>query len=299
MRKRITRLNRKYGLWLALLLIPACCICQKVAYRQYKPGESWQFRLTTEVYRNNNYSGKSVSVSEHTVIRDSGIPGEEIRWLSKIHYNTKDTVSADSIAQQVKPYRISLSPKGKVPLPSLTDAEMVGDITDLNTFLVAISPALKAQELSQSKKQLSIKEHRQGDFADGIRILYGKDCLEISQELVKTTKEFSIIRTDFTPPATLCLDPLADTVGKKIFDHPNNFQMIQKGAGDKVNFFWGVETFTITTKLDNKTGQIIDATMSNTLRLRMRYNSTADFKAYDAEMPFTIQRNLKLELISN
>jgi hypothetical protein len=46
---------------------------------------------------------------------------------------------------------------------------------------------------------------------------------------------------------------------------PNNFQMVRKGSGDKVNLIWGVERFIITTTLDNRTGMILQAEMINLL----------------------------------
>src|SRR5262249_7094041 len=147
-------------------LSPIFCFSQTVPYRQYKPGETYKFRLTSEVNRNNSFSAKMVSVSEHKVVKDSGILAEEIRWLSKKTFTSKDTTSTDSIARKVNPYRISLSPKGKVPLPKLTIPEMTGDITDLNTFFVAIAPALNAQQLSSQKTTITGHEPREGNFAD-------------------------------------------------------------------------------------------------------------------------------------
>jgi len=38
--------------------------------------------------------------------------------------------------------------------------------------------------------------------------------------------------------------------------------------------------------------------MTNFLKLRMRYNVSKDLKTYAAEIPFTITRNLKLELLA-
>jgi len=73
--------------------------------------------------------------------------------------------------------------------------------------------------------------------------------------------------------------------------------MIQRGAGDKVNFFWGVELFIITSKLDNKTGAIVEATMENILILQMRYNASPDLKTYAMQMPVKIKRVLKLEMV--
>ncbi len=73
--------------------------------------------------------------------------------------------------------------------------------------------------------------------------------------------------------------------------------MIRAGANGKVNLFWGVEQFTISAKIDNKTGQITEAEMINLLTLRMRYNATPDLKSYDAELPVTIRRVVRLELL--
>jgi hypothetical protein len=265
--------------------------------RKYKAGEIYKYRLTTDAYRNDTYSGKTVSNSEHRVINEGGVLSEEINWVRKTSYNGTDTVHLDSVAQSVARYRISLSPAGKVLLPKLANPEMVGEITDLNTFFVAVAPALNAQKLSAKNRDFKNPESQHGNFADSVFILYGTDCIEVSQHLIATDKKYTTIRTDFTPPVSFCLSPLLDTITKKFYDHPNNFQMIQRGAGDKVNFFWGVESFTITTKLDNKTGAILEASMENILTLRMRYNASQDLKTYAVEMPVKIKRNLKLELL--
>jgi hypothetical protein len=278
------------------MLSPGFCLSQ-IPVRKYKSGETYKYKLTTEAYRNDQYSGKTVSVSEHHVVNEGGLLSEEIKWLSKISYNGKDSVLLDSVAQRVTSYKISLSPTGKVLLPKLSIPEMVGEITDLNTFLVAIAPALNAHKLSDKNRNFKNPELQQGKFADSNTILYGTDCIQSSQHLITADKRFTTIRTDFTPPDSFCLSPLLDTVAKKTYDHSNNFQMIQRGAGDKVNFLWGIESFIITTKLDNKTGAILEASMENILTLRMRYNSSLDLKTYAIEMPVKIRRVLKLELL--
>lgn len=283
--------------FLLIILLPVHIAAQTVPFRKYTPGETIQYKLTTEAYRNGQFSGRTVSVSEHKVIKGPGIISEEIKWLNKITYTTKDTVRQDSVAQAVQPYRVSLSPGGKVGLPKLTIPEMVGEITDLNTFYVAIAPALNAQKLSKKNTLIQNSELRQGHFADGMNILYGTDCMQVTQQLVSTNKNYSVIETKFTPPASLCLSPLIDTIGMMIFDYPNNIQMTIKSTDDKVNLFWGVETFTIISTIDNRNGKIIEASMNNVLTLRMRYNASPDLKSYAVEMPMTIRRVLKLELI--
>jgi hypothetical protein len=284
-------------LTLILFVLPIFSFSQTVSYRQYKAGETVKYQLTSEAYRNGKLAGKTISISQHTVVADSGFLSEEIRWVNKVSVDSGDSTLLDTLARQVAPYKISLSPRGKVLLPKLTIAEMVGDITDLNTFFVAIAPALNAQKLSLKDSVFKNDKSRQGNFADGNRILKGTDCMEITQHLLSTNDHYSTIKTDFAPPKSFCLEPLADIVAKKSGDIPNNFQMIQKGTGDKVNLFWGMESFTITTKIDNKTGRIVEAAMVNLLTLTMRYNTTQDLKTYAMEMPISITRNIKLELI--
>lgn len=277
-------------------LLPAIAFSQ-IPVRKYKAGDTYKYKLTTEHWRNDKYSGKTVSIAEHHIVNDAGILAEEIKWISKISYDETTSASLDSFAKMVTPYRISLLPNGKVLLPKLTVSQMVGEVTDLNTFFVAVAPASNANKVSAKNPVYINKEPRQGNFADSIFILYGADCIEMSQHFISADKQSTTIRTDFLPPASFCLTPKLDTVAQKIYDQPNNFQMIQKGAGDKVNFFWGVETFTITSRVDNKTGAIIEASMENTLNLQMRYNSSIDLQSYAMQIPVKIKRVLKLELI--
>jgi len=284
-------------LFFSLSLTSSLSFSQAIKYRKYKEGEKFRYRLITEAYNYEQFASKTVSLSEHTVIKDSGYLSEQVVWLSKRLFTPKDTANLDSTALQVQPYKISLSRKGKVLLPKLTVPDMVGEITDLNTFYVAIAPALNAQKLSLKNNIFQNKEIRRGNFADSINILYGTDCIQVTQRLISSNRQYSIVETQFLPPTSACLEPLIDTIGKRIFDYPNNFQMIRAGANGKVNLFWGVEQFTISSKIDNKTGQIIEAEMINLLTLRMRYNATPDLKSYDAELPVTIRRVVRLELL--
>lgn len=294
--KQLYMRNMVYVFALIVTLLPAIAFSQ-IAARKYKAGDTYKYKLTTEHWRNDVYTGKTVSIAEHKIVNDAGTMEEEIKWIRKISYNGTDSASLDSFAKRVAPYRISLLPNGKVLLPKLTVVEMVGEVTDLNTFFVAVAPASNAYKVSAKNPVYINREPRQGNFADSIFILYGTDCIEMSQHFISADKQSTTIRTNFLPPVSFCLSPLLDTVAKKIYDQPNNFQMIQRGEDDKVNFFWGVETFTITSRVDNRTGAIIEAGMENILNLQMRYNATKDLQSYAVQMPVKIKRVLKLELI--
>ena len=156
-------------LWLACL-IPGIGLSQTIKFRKYKKGHQFRYQLTTESFRNNRPDSKTISVSKHTIVEDSGSFAEEIRWLSKTVYATNDTLRLDSIAQTIPPYRISLAPGGQLKIPPLTVPEMTGEITDLNTFYVAISPSLHIQHLGPNR--LSFRDSvLKGNFADGNQIL--------------------------------------------------------------------------------------------------------------------------------
>ena len=222
--------------WL-LCVIPYMGFAQSIKFRQYKKGDHFRYRLTTETFRNNQPDSKTLSVSYHTIVEDSGSLTEEVKWINKKVFSSKDTLQLDSLAQKVPAYKISLLPGGQLKIPSLTIPEMTGEITDLHTFYVAVSPALHAQRLGTSLLSFSDSVLK-GNFADGKQIIAGEDFIQVKQRLLTKEKNITIIETLFLPPRYAGITPYLDTIGKQSFDVPNNFQMIRKGAGDKVNHYF-------------------------------------------------------------
>lgn len=289
-------LSKTTAIVLLILIYSQAAPAQRIKDRVYTPGKTFTYRLTTQTWRNNQPDARSVAVSLHTVTEENNIPGEKVRWMLKTVYTPKDTAVMDTVAQRVTPYFISLDPKGTLAIPPLNIPSMTGEITDLNTFYVAVSPLLHCERLSKKNPSFS-DSVLHGNFADGREIIRGEDRIQVTQKLIDQNKKTTVIETSFTPPATLSITPIIDTIGKQTFDKPNNFQMVRKGIGDKVNLMWGVETFIITTTIDTDTRQILKAEMTNTLQLRMRFNSAADLSTYDAEIPLTIKRVLDLQLL--
>jgi hypothetical protein len=281
-----------------LLLLPAAVFSQGLKNRVYKPGEVFKYRLTTEASNNGRAAPKSVSISQHRVVNDSGYFSEEVTWISKkIYLSEKDSLDLSEKAKEVPPYRISLVPGEHLKIPPLKIPEMTGEITDLNTFYVAIAPAMHASRLNKNLTFFTDSSVR-GKFADGKQILAGEDYIQVTQRLLKKDKDVTIIETSFLPPDTFGIVPYLDTIGKKTFNSYNNFQMIRAGKEDnKVSLLWGVEAFVVTSTVDNKTGQLLQAVMVNELQLRMRLNASKDLSTYDAEVPVTIRRELHLELM--
>ena len=282
----------------SMLMTLHVCMCQLVPFRTYTKGEKFEYMITTESLRNGKSSGKHVAISTHAVdIDSSGAFAENITWRSKAIQSADKNVILDSVAQKVSAYRVSLSAAGRVLLPKLDNPEMIGEITDLNTFYVAVSPALNVHKLSSKTSFLKNPEIREGNFADSIRILFGKDCLAVSQQLLEKSDSFVVVKTMFSPPGRACLKlMIPDSLNRA---DSVNFQMIQKGDKGKVNYFWGVETFEITTKLSRRTGKILDANMLNELQLTMLYNCSPDLKTFDAKLPMTIKRTIQLSLLNS
>ena len=274
-------------------------IAGKLFPRKYEAGDTYRYRLTAEQLYNGKWNATTVVVMELKVVLDSaGIPYDEVYSISQMVYTPKDTINADSAARAVKPYRISLHPDGTVAIPRIEVPAMTGPITDFITFFVAVSPQSSITALEKKGDSVIKKETVKGNFANGKTILYGEDCLAIKAYITDITSESVKLRTLFLPPAQPCLSFLLDDMNAAVTAGMlNNFQMVQPAAADKVNVLFGNEEFTINTVVSRIDGKITGADMSNTLRLKMRLNCDSAYKNCQMEVPFYIQRNLKLELL--
>lgn len=270
----------------------------KLFPRKYKVGDIYRYRLTTEQLYNGKWNATTVVVMELKVVLDStGVPYDEVYSISQMVYTPKDTINADSEARAVKPYRISLHPDGTVDIPKIDVPGMTGPITDFITFFVAVSPQSRITTLEKKGDSLIKKETVKGNFANGKTILYGEDCLAIKGYITGVTNESVRLRTLFLPPVQPCLSFLLEDMNKEVTAGVlNNFQMVQP-AGGKVNVLFGNEEFTINSMLRRKDGKITGAEMSNTLYLKLRMGCDSSYKNHQMEVPFHIQRNLKLELL--
>jgi hypothetical protein len=73
--------------------------------------------------------------------------------------------------------------------------------------------------------------------------------------------------------------------------------MVQPTGNQKFNVQYGREIFYIYSITERNDGKLLSATMNNTLNLRLKINCDKDYKNSQADIPFTIQRDLKLELL--
>ena len=292
------RIKTNYILICLLLIVLSAPLSLLSQERKYQPGEHYRYRLTTQVQHNGVWQWTSISVCELWVVADNyGIPYDEVHWISKKVITPKDSVDETVEAMQVKPYRISLHPNGQLNIPKIDVAGMTGEITDFNTFFVAISPKLGIAGLKKKGDVYIQKEVLKGDFSNGKDILKGNDCMAVRVTLTKANKEKAWIETSFLPPADSCLHFLTPDMNTPVApDTLNNFQMV-KPFNNRFNVLYGKEYFTINSTVQKKDGKLKEATMINKLSLKIKLNCDDQYGNCQSTMPLSIVRNLKLELL--
>jgi len=278
---------------------PAVLQASDLSGRKYKEGEIYRYRLTMEELHDGKFDHKNIAVCELKVIKNSlGIYNDEVRWVSRKTINEKDSIDATKEALLVKPYLISLDPKGKIDLPKIEIPEMTEPIQDFNTFFVAASSMVGATKLTNKGDSILNKEGVIADFSNGSFILKGEDCIAFSVKMTDCTNDQVMIRTTFFPPVKSCLTFLTPDMNTPVVPNTiNNFQMVMQTAPDKYLVQYGREFFYVNSTIQKSDGKIIHATMFNQLNLKMKINCDKDYKDCQFEMPFTEVRNLILELL--
>ena len=267
--------------------------------RKYKIGETYRYKLTMEELHDGKFDHTNIAICELKVIKDSlGIAYDEVHWVSRKTINTKDTIDATKAALSVKPYIISLDPKGKIDLPKIEVPDMTEPIQDFNTFFVGVSPMVGATKLNNKGDSIINKEPVIADFSNGSYILKGEDCIAFSVKMTDITQNQAMLHTTFFPPSQPCLSFLTPDMNTPVVPNTiNNFQMVMQTGAGQYMVQYGREYFYINSTIQKSDGKIINATMFNQLNLKLKINCDKEYKNCQFEMPFSEQRNLKLELL--
>lgn len=267
--------------------------------RKYVVGETCRYRLTTRDWQNGQLKGTTVAVCELKVVSDStGIPYDEVSWVSKKTFTSKDTLDESAEAIAVKPYRISLHPKGQLAIPKIEQPGMTGSITDFNTFWVAISPGLEVNKLHHKGDSVMKPAPVKGDFSNGKTILKGEDYLAIKVQVTEETTKAVRLLTSFMPPREAGLHYLLPEMATPVVkDTLNNFQMVMPAGKDLVHVQYGREFFYINSTVRKSDGKLLQAGMFNRLNLQLKINCDPAYSHCQANMPFAIERRLELELL--
>ena len=267
--------------------------------RKYKLGDTYRYKLTMEELHNGKWDHTNIAICELKVVKDSlGCPYDEVHWISRITINEKDTIDATKAILSAKPYLISLDPKGKIDLPKIEMPELTEPIQDFNTFFIAVSPLVGATKLHKKADTSSIGQPVKADFSNGSTILKGEDCIDMSVKITDINKSQVMLTTWFAPPSQSCLSFITPDMNTPVVkDTINNFQMVMKLGPEQYLVQYGREYFYINSTVKKSDGKITLATMYNLLNLKLKINCDKDYNKCQAEMPFSEQRNLKLELL--
>ncbi len=174
---------------------------------------------------------------------------------------------------------------------------VVGPVTDLHTFLVAVSPQVGVDKVQRPGETYTSPEAPVASWANGDDIPVGEDCIQIAITLKELHADTAVYETRFTPPAEQTLEMLKPWMEAQVVEGtPNNFQQQMK-IGPAAAVMWGREEFVITSTIRRADGMILEATMDNTLDLRLKVGCDPALDTCQHELPMKIQRDLTLELL--
>lgn len=269
--------------------------------REYRPGEVLRYRIVRSYFENGELKRTEDATSVHTVVPGSP-PYEEITFerLSTVQGGEERDLS-EEIAR-FPAYRVSIAksaPAGSLDAPSLAgwSMDVVGIVTDLHTFLVAISPQAGIEHVSRAGESHVFPEPVVASWANGADIPVGQDCIVITVTLQELRETTAVLETRFTPPEARCLEPLSPAMADPIVSGtPNNFQQKMR-MGEQFGAMWGREQFVVVSEIRRSDGVVLKATMENELQLRMMLACSETLEACQHEMPLTLRRELTLRLV--
>jgi predicted oxidoreductase len=267
--------------------------------RKYNVGDKYRYQLTCEEWQNAKWTTTTISICELTVVSDSsGIPWDEVRWLSVRRLAPADTTDQSAIGQAMHPYRISLHPRGGVLMPPLNIPQMTEPIADFNTFFVAVAPVLGSAYLKKVGDKHITPWPIAGDFSNGKNILKGQDCLQTTVELTGEYGEGYTLLTSFMPPAKSALKYLIPAMNTPVVkDTMNNFQMVMPAGDGKFDLEYGREYFVVSSVMSRTDGKLLSGKMINEVTLKRQNNCDSTFNHCESEMPYSEERILTLTLL--
>lgn len=255
--------------------------------RHYMEGETFGYRIE-QVESRDGKTTRVVGRTSHRVVRNGDGFAEQVQWKTlRIGEDVRDAAAAE-----IPAYLLSLEAGQPLSSPRPDSVDILGLVTDLQTFYVAVSPALGAAHLAEPGDSHTRSELVVGDFADGATIVAGKDCMQTTMTLREVGSDGVLVTTAFVPPARSCLEA-ADSSD----DMPENFRMVRR-VKDNFLSLSGHERFTINTELEPVSGRIRHATMVNVLELDGEICRDAALTKCTAIPHISREREVSLELIA-
>jgi hypothetical protein len=283
--------------------VPPPARSDSFAYRRiYRAGDQYRYEIQRTYYLNGELRDVATAVSVHTVVGEP--PTKERIHFERLTITANgNTADATLSIRGIPAYEVSLAadaPKGSLDLPSLEnlDGVVVGMITDLHTFLVAISPHAGINRVERVGDIDVSARPRQASWSNGSTVPLGQDCIQITSKLAALTVTTATIETSFLPPATQCLQMHRDWMVAPVDPETraNNFQQVRKDSGARA-VMWGREQFRVRAVVNRQDGKLRSATMDNELLLKMRMNCDETMEKCGAEVPLKLRRTLTLRLL--
>ncbi len=270
--------------------------------RSYAPGGVARYRITRRYEENGSLKRVEEAVSVHRVVQRH-VPFEQIAFegLTREEDGRKEDLSSALAAFPA--YEVSLAAGAgdeSVSLPDLTawDMKLVGVITDLNTFLVAISPHAGVDRVHEPGDSYVLQDAPVASWANSEALPIAEDCIRISLSLVELSEDTATYETRFEPPKESGLTMAAPFMEAPIVDAvPNNFQQKMK-MGPAWGAMWGRERFVIRSTVRRSDGALLRAVMENDLSLRIAVGCDAALASCQHQMPMHIRRDLSIERVS-
>ncbi len=269
--------------------------------RRYEPGAVHRYRIERRYLENGALKYVQEVVSVHAVV-DGSPARERIHFERSVQRQAGEERDRSAELAKFPPYEVSIAPGAggeDLQLPDLTgwDMDLVGVVTDLNTFLVAISPQAGIDRAVRPGQPHSLPEPAVASWANGAGVPLGEDCIRISVTLKRLTPGEAVYETRFAPPARACLEPVAAFAAAPVEPGtPNNFQQKMK-MGEAFGVMWGRERFTVTSTVRRTDGLLLHAEMSNDLALRLKVGCDEALTACQAELPLQLHRDLTMALL--
>lgn len=258
-----------------------------------------RYQLTTTERHNGQLQPITIALCEMTSGLDAaGVPYEVIKWVNFRTIKGTDTIDNHELALTVKPYRISLHPKGKLTLPEIDVPGMAQSISDLHMFCFTIGPYMGLSMLKKPGDRFYLPMQVAADLANGSSIIAGRRCLTANNSLTAISNGILHVKSELRPPKVPCLRFLLNDMNSPVVrDTVNNLQMVRPAAAGRVNVLWGREYFNINNSIDQSTGILLKSVMLNDLRLKIKTACDAAYQHCQREVPLWIERKLTLLLL--
>ncbi|MEM1023119.1 MAG: hypothetical protein AAGD10_10545 [Myxococcota bacterium] len=266
-------------------------------HRAYEAGERFRYRLTVTSGMAGGETKTVVSVSSHVVEKEGDAFVERVSWEELRSLTTSEDLTSHARALPAQTF--SLDPNWSVDFEPPRDEAMMSAVSDLFTFYVSASRFGGAGNLNSVGDRFLNPELIKGDWSKGMDTKVGRDCLRLSIHLVDLDEAVATLRADYEVPEESCWGPAFDWMSTPIDGvRVNNFEQVKR-AGPQWMAVWGYETFTLTMKIDRRTGRIISGEMNSPLDWHGRACMDEGLEQCGDLPPMKYRRVLDLELLDD